>query len=422
MLIDWIIVLVLVGISAFFSWSETAVVSCSMAKIHRLSGEGDKRAKRVEKLMKYKESLMGTILLCNNVVNILSSAIATSLLINTFGEAGIVYATIIMTVLILVIGEIAPKTHALKNAERVALASASILWVLVKILNPITKTIQKFIDSTMKIFAGKKKKEKLISDLDEIRGTIELKHKEGSMFKYDKDMIGSILDLGEVEIGNIVIHRKNIESINVDQDIADIIKQAFEIGHTNIPLWKKDHDNIVAILNMKKVVKMLHHNVREIKNISLESVTSEPWFVPSTNTLRNQLFSFRKKKNKFAVVVDEYGVVLGIITLEDILEEIVGEINDDNRREVAKIIKVKNDFYKVPGEAPIRDVNRKLNWELPEDNEVSTIAGFVVDKIERIPEEEEEFTIDGFMFKILTKENNKIILLKVKKIKEENIG
>lgn len=420
MLIDWIIVLVLVGISSFFSWSETAVVSCSMAKIHRLSGEGDKRAKKVEKLLQYKESLMGTILLCNNVVNILSSAIATSLLINTFGEAGIVYATVIMTILIVVIGEIAPKTHALKNAEMVALASAPILWIFVKILNPVTNTIQKSIDFVMKIFASKKKKEKLMSDLDEIRGAIELKHKEGSMFKYDKDMIGSILDLGEVEIGNIVIHRKNIESINIDQNITDIIKQAFEIDHTNIPLWKKDHDNIVAILNMKKLVKKLHHNMNEMENVNLDDITSEPWFVPSTNTLRNQLFAFRKKKNKFAVVVDEYNVVLGIITLEDILEEIVGEINDDNRRGVAKITKIKNGFYKVAGEAPIRDVNRKLNWELPEDNEVSTIAGLVVDKIERIPEEEEEFAIDGFIFKILKKENNKIVTLKVKRIKEEH--
>jgi Mg2+/Co2+ transporter CorB len=257
-----------------------------------------------------------------------------------------------------------------------------------------------------------------VTDLDEIRGAIELKHKEGSMFKYDKDMLGGILDLGEVEISEIIIHRKNMESINIDQDVDDIIRQAFEIGHSNIPLWQNDRDNIVAILNMKKMFKILHHKKTNIKDLKLDDITSEPWFVPSTNSLRNQLFAFRKKKNKFAVVVDEYGALMGIITLEDILEEIVGEINDENRKDMAKITKIKNDFYKIPGEATIRDVNRKLNWELPEDNEVSTMAGLVVSKIERIPEVEEEFQFDDFIFKIMKKQHNQIVMLKVKKIKE----
>lgn len=413
------LVLVLIFISAFFSISETALTTSSKAKIHRLAREGNRRALTVERLLRNKESMIGTILLMNNAVNILASAIATSVLIKMFGETGVVYATIIMTILVVVFAEIAPKTFALKNPEKISLLSAGSILFLVKIFYPITKSLQKFIDKTFKFFGVAKKhtqSQDLISDLDEIRGTIDLKHKSGAIFKYDKDMLDSILDLSETEIGDIVIHRKNIDSINIDQEIGEIIKQAISINHTRIPLWRGNQDNIVAILQMRKLVNFLHNKKGDFKNLALEDFTTEPWFVPATNNIRSQLVAFRKKREKFAVVIDEYGVLVGIITLEDILEEIVGDITDEDDKPV-KINRFKDGSYKISGELPIRDINRKLNWNLPENDEnASTLAGLVISRIERIPEESEEFIFDDFSFKILKMRQNKIVFLKVKKI------
>ena len=407
-------IFVLVLMSAFFSGSETGITASSKGKIHRLSKEGNKRAKKTEKLLKNKERLIGTILLGNNTVNILASAIATSLFIKHFGEAGVAYATIVMTLLILVFSEITPKTWAIQNAEKAALISAPLLAILVKIFYPITKRIQTLV--SLIINPSNKKQQPLISELDEIRGAIELKHKEGSMFKDDKDMISNILDLGEIEISNVVVHRKNIKSINIEQTLNSIIKQALNINYTRIPLWKNDKDNIVAILDVKKLIRQLHKNNNKIEKIKLESITSKPWFVPATNSLKNQLSDFRNKKKKLAIVIDEYSALVGIITLEDILEEIVGSMADKEENEIQQIVKISNGCYKIFGELPIRDINRKLNWNLPEDEEdVSTLAGLVIAKIKRIPDEKEKIKLNNFIFTIVKKKHNKIILLKVKK-------
>jgi Mg2+/Co2+ transporter CorB len=415
-----ILVLVLILLSAFFSLAEIALTTCSRAKIHRLAKDGDTKAIRVEKLLHKSESAMSTILLCNNAINILASAIATGVLIKIFGESGIIYATIIMTILVLVFGEIAPKTYALKHAEPIILFSAGFVLWLVKFFYPFTKGIQSVIDKTFEFFSPSikhNKHTKLNSDLEEIRGTIDLKHKAGSIVKYDKDMLDSILDLGETEIIDIMIHRKNMASIDIEQNLDKILKRAFEINHSRIPLWRGDEDNIVAILNMRKLITVLHSNHGDVSKINLKQFTYEPWFTPASNTLKNQLVAFKKKKEKFALVIDEYGALMGVITLEDILEEIVGDIDekDDNQSRLS-VHRYKDGSYKISGELTLRDINRKLNWDLPEDDEnASTLAGLLISRIEKIPEEKEEYKFDGFKFKVLKVKQNKVAMLRVSK-------
>lgn len=416
-LIYSIAIFVLILLSAFFSGSETGITGSSKGKIHRLSLDGNKSAKKVENLLKDKERLMATILLGNNIVNILASAIATSLFIKSFGDAGVFYATAIMTILLLIFSEVTPKTYAFRNPEKVALIAVWPLLFFSKIFYPITKTINAFIKLlTRSALKGKKMK---ISDFDELRGTIALKHKEGSMVKYDKDMISGILDLGEVPIADVVIHRKNVQSINIDQDIKTIIKQSFKINHSKIPLWKGNKDNIVSVLNVKKLIKFLHRNNNDFNKIKLSAITFRPWFVPITNSLKDQLTEFKAREQKFAIAVDEYGDLVGIITLEDIVEEIVGNISEKEIRKSTKILSLANGFYQIPGEFPIRDINRKLNWGLPDnDDSFSTIAGFIIEKTQRIPEQKEEFKLDDFVIKIVKKEKNRIISLKIKKISD----
>jgi Mg2+/Co2+ transporter CorB len=415
-----ILVFVLICFSSFFSLAETSLTTCSKAKIHRLAKDGNTKAATTERLLRKSESAISTILLCNNAVNILASAIATSVLIKIFGESGVIWATLIMTVLVLVFAEIAPKTYALKHPEKIILRVAPIILWLVRMFYPFTKNIQIAIDGVFNFFGSKKTDKrniKQLSDLEEIRGTIELKHKAGSIFKYDKDMLDSILDLGDTDISNVMVHRKNMASIDIEQDLDKILKQSFDINHSRIPLWRGDEDNIVAILNMRKLITVLNSNHGDVSKINLKQFTYEPWFTPASNTLKNQLIAFKRKKEKFSLVIDEYGALMGVITLEDILEEIVGDIDekDDNQSRLS-IHKYKDGSYKISGEITLRDINRKLNWDLPEDDDnAATLAGLLISRIEKIPEEKEECEFDGFKFKVLKVKQNKVTMLRVSK-------
>ncbi|MFT6077049.1 MAG: Mg2+/Co2+ transporter CorB [Myxococcota bacterium] len=409
--------------SAFFSLTETAFTNCSKAKIHRLAKDGNKKAKKTEELLRRSESTISTILLFNNAINILASAISTSVLIGMIGDQGVIYATLIMTVLVLIFGEITPKTYALKYSEKCVLVAAPLILILVRIFSPLTNFLQYVIAKIFEFFSPTNQKYekhiRQVSDLEEIRGTIDLKHQAGSIFKEEKDMLDSILDLEETEILNVMIHRKNMSSINIEQNLDNVLKQALDINHSRIPLWQGNEDNIIAILNVRKLVSAMHNNRGDINKINLKQLTSDPWFVPSSNTLKNQLVSFKQKKEKFAIVIDEYGTLLGIITLEDILEEIVGDLEarDDNQKRL-QVVKYKDGSYKIPGELPLRDINRQLNWNLPEDNDnASTLAGLLISYLERIPEEKEEFEFVGFHFKVLKTLRNKIIFVTVSLVK-----
>lgn len=409
-------VVILMVISAMFACSETSIIAASRAKIHRMANEGNKRAKKLEKLLKIREKVISTMLVGNNAVNILASALATSALLRIFGDAGLLYATIGMTIIVLIFAEIAPKSFAIKSPDKIALFLAPLIDILVKILFPLTHSIQKIVDSFIKIFFKNSLEKSQDAELEEIRDTVDLKAKEGSIFKYDKDLLDGVLDLSDTEISEIMVHRKDIESINIDLPISKIIHLALEISYTRIPLWRGNKENIVAILNVRKFLKALHLYKGNVERFELTSVTSEPWFVPSSNSLRSQLFSFRKRKKRFSLVVDEYGSLLGLLTLEDILEEIVGEIKEQEDGEEINIIKNKSGSYKITGKTLIRDINKKLDWDILESDQAYNLAAFIIHSLGRIPEEKENFAIDGFYFEILKRKNHDLILVKVKKV------
>lgn len=413
------LVIFLMIISALFACSETSITAASRAKIHRLANEGSKRAKKLEKLLKSREKVISTMLIGNNAVNILASAIATSVLIELFGDAGLLYATVGMTIIVLLFAEIAPKTIALKSPDKIALFLASLIDFLVKMLKPVADLSQKLVDSVVDLFFPKSYKTSKGEELEEIRDAVDLKHKEGSIFKYDKDLIDGVLDLSDTEISEIMVHRKEIESINADLPIMEIVRNALEISYTRIPLWRGNKENIVAILNVRKLLKALHFYKGSFDKFDINSATSEPWFIPASNSLRSQLFAFRKKKKRFALVVDEYGSLLGLVTLEDILEEIVGEIKEQDDESEINIIKIKSGAYKIATKSLIRDINKKLDWDLLEDDHAYNLAAFIINNLGRIPDEKENFVIEGYYFEILKKRNHDLILVKMKKVNKE---
>ncbi len=410
---DFLIVAGLIAISSLFACFETAITAASKAKIHRLAGEGNKNAKILERLLEKREKVISTMLFGNNAINILSSAIATGLFIRLFGDSGLLIATLVMTLVVLIFAEVLPKTFAVKNPDGIALIFAPVINFLVMIFFPVTDLIHKVVNF---FFEAAHKKSSAL-ELEEIRDTISLKHKEGSIYKYDKDMIDGVLDLADTEISEIMVHRKDIEMINIDLSVKEIVRAALDSSYTRIPLWRGNKENIVAILNVRKLLKALHFFKQDLDRFNLKSITTEVWFVPSSNSLRAQLFLFRKRKRRMALVIDEYGSLLGMVTLEDILEEIVGEIKEQEDVADINIIKIKSGAYKIAGKVLIRDINKKLDWEITEDDDAYNLAAFVITSLGRIPEEKENFVIDEYYFEILKKIGNDLILIKVKRIK-----
>ncbi|MBM5782496.1 MAG: DUF21 domain-containing protein [Pelagibacterales bacterium] len=412
-------VLALILISALFSCFETAVTATSRAKVHRLKNEGNKRAIILENLLKNREKVISTMLLGNNVVNILASTLAANFFLKLFGDAGLLYATATMTVLVIIFAEVLPKNVAIKNPDSIALFFSPIINILVTIFYPFTHAVEKIVAVFVGIFSTKNSKKSASLELEEIRDTVNLKHIEGSIYKYDKDMIDGVLDLSDTEINEIMVHRKEVESINIDLSVKEIVAQALNSIYTRIPLWQGNKENIVAILNVRKLLKALHlNNLRDLgenlEKFDLKSITTEPWFVPNTNSLRSQLFAFRKKKKRFALVVDEYGSFLGLVTLEDILEEIVGEIKEQNETSEINLVKIKSGAYKIAGKMLIRDINKKLEWDVAKDSDAHNLTAFIISKLGRIPEEKESFMINNYTFQILKKKGQDLVWVKVK--------
>ncbi len=404
----------LIIFAGLVSCFETSITTVSRAKIWKLKNEGCQKAKKLENLLQNRAKLVSVMLLTNNAINIIASSLTTKILLELFGEIGVIYATIFLTVVIIIFGEILPKTLALHQPEKIAVFFANFIDFLYKIFLPIVHIIEKIIDKAIVNF--KKKESSHISELEEIRNTIELKAKEGSIFKYDKDLLDGVLDLSDTSIIEIMVHRKNIDSINYNLSITEIVKKAIDIGYTRIPLWQNQEENITHILNVRKMLKALYLYKGNLNDFDLQQVVSTPFFVPNSNTLKAQLFAFRKIKKRMAIVIDEYGSVQGLITLEDILEEIVGEIKEPDERNEINIIKSKSGLYKVSGKTLIYDLNKKLNWQLSENEEALNISAYIINYLGRIPEEKEIFTIHNFYFEIVKKNHNDIILVKIKKI------
>ncbi|SDR28863.1 HlyC/CorC family transporter [Pseudovibrio sp. Tun.PSC04-5.I4] len=406
-------ILLLLVLSGFFSGSETALTAASRARMHALEKSGNKRAILVARLIEYRERLIGALLLGNNLVNILASALATSLMLKYFGDAGVAYATIVMTLMVLIFSEVLPKTWAISNAEKFALSVAPVVHWLVIIFGPIVAAIEVIVRLVLRIFGIRiDETTAVLSAHEELRGTLDFQHKEGALIKADRDRIGGLLDLAELEVSDVMVHRTKLFALNADLPPDELIKDVLASPYTRIPLWRDDPDNMVGLLHAKDVLRAIATVKGDAEQFELEKVMSPLWFVPDTTSLQNQLNAFLKRKTHFALVVDEYGEVMGLVTLEDILEEIVGEIADEHDIELPGLNPQTDGSVIVEGSVPIRDFNRATEWHLP-DEEATTIAGLVIHEAKMIPEERQIFTFHGFRFTVLSREKNRITRLRM---------
>ncbi len=397
----------LLVLSAFFSGSETALTAASKPAMHHLEQNGSHRASLVNRLRDNNERLIGAILLGNNLVNILASALATSALIELFGEAGIAYATLGMTALVLVFAEVMPKTYAINTADKSALAVAPLINPIVSVFSPITSTINVVVRLTLRMFGIDSRATDTEPDETELRGAIDLHDGTEQAIRHERAMLRSVLDLDDVQVAEIMTHRKDVTAIDVDNPPADLVKQVVDSPFTRIPLWRDNTDNIIGVLHAKALLRRVWDDELDLDALDIGELAAPPWFIPEQTPLLDQLEAFRARREHFALVVDEYGSFLGIVTLEDILEEIVGEIDDEHDDQVSGVTVQPDGSFLVDGRVTIRDLNREFEWGLP-DEEAATVAGLVLHEARRIPEVGQRFMFFGFRFDIVQRERHQI--------------
>ena len=409
------IIVVLLFMSAFFSGSETALTAVSKARMHKLESDGNARAGRVNSLIQDRERLIGAILLGNNLVNILATSLATSVFIALFGATGFANAlvTATMTILVLVFSEVTPKTAAIARPDGFAMLVAPVMRWVVRIFAPITHIVQIIVRAFLKMFGLDISKDSAVfSATEEIRGAIDLHHSEGGIDKESRDLIRGALELDEIRVEEIMIHRKSIELLDLDHPNKQIIQTALKSRHTRLPLFKDNTDNIVGVLHAKDLLRALWDVDANADQIDIEGISRTPYFVPETTTLQEQLDAFKRKQEHFALVVDEYGAIMGLVTMEDILEEIVGEIEDEYDSPVQGVRPQADGSLNVDGDVTLRDLNRAMDWNLPDDEAV-TVAGLVIHEAQSIPDVGQTFAFHGFRFGILRRRRNQVTALKI---------
>ncbi len=413
-------IFVLLVLSGFFSGSETALTAASRARMHQLEKSGDRRAAVVSRLIAARERLIGALLLGNNLVNILASALATNVLLNIFGDAGVVYATLVMTAMVLIFSEVLPKTWAISRPDQFALAVSPIVRAVVSIFGPVVAAVEAIVRLILRLFGvDVDENQAVLSAHEELRGTVDLQHLEGGLFKDERDRIGGLLDLAELEVSDVMVHRTNMLTLNADEPPEKIVEEALKSPFTRLPLWRGATDNFIGILHTKDLLRALTKADRKAEAVNIDEIATPPWFVPDTTTLQDQLNAFLKRKAHFALVIDEYGEVMGLVTLEDILEEIVGEIADEHDVELPGLRPQPDGSVIVDGSVAIRDLNRATDWSLP-DEEATTIAGLVIHEARMIPEERQAFTFYGFRITVLRREKNRITRLRIMPLSERN--
>lgn len=415
---ELVLFFILLLISAFFSGSETALTAASRARMHRMQAEGSQRAAMVNRLREQKDRLIGGLLLGNNLVNISASALATSVLIKIFGEAGVAYATLGVTVLVVLFSEVMPKTYALLHPDRMSLRVAPAVSIFVFLFSPITREISRFVMSLFRLFGVKPDSDSAFAQQEELRGAIDLLgHQEtvtddAGERQETRAMLKSILDLADVSVEKVMVHRKNVRMINADQPLDRIVDEVMHSSFTRLPVWRESPDNIIGVIHSKLMLQELRQCGGDVEKIDITRAMMEPWFIPESATLFEQLQAFRRRREHFAIMVDEYGALVGVITLEDILEEIVGQIDDEHDIAVAGVRPQQDGTFIVDGKVTIRDLNRDLGWNMP-DEDYSTVAGLLLYESQRIPSVGQSFNFHGFRFDVLKKQRNQITLVKM---------
>lgn len=413
MIVYLIAIFFLLLLSGFFSGSETALTAASRPLMHRLEQEGNQKAVIVNRLHAHKDHLISTILLGNNLVNILASALATSVLITLFGEAGVAYAAISMTLLVLLFSEILPKTYAFRTSNKTALNIAPLIGGLVFLMTPITVALQLIVCSCFRIFGIRLETTEAIGpSSDELRGVIDLRESKNETMRKERAMLRSVLDLQKVEVGAIMTHRTDLVAINADDAPDVIIEQVLDSTYSRLPLWRDEPDNIIGVLHAKALFRAVRDRENNLEGLNVTAFSAEPWFIPETTLLYDQLQAFQERHEHFALVVDEYGSLQGIVTLEDILEEIVGNIDDEHDMAVEGVRAESGGSYLVDGTVTIRDLNREFEWQLP-DKGAATLAGLLLHDSRRIPKVGQVFTFHNFRFEVLARERNQITLVRI---------
>ncbi|RZV41013.1 MAG: HlyC/CorC family transporter [Acidimicrobiales bacterium] len=404
--------------SGFFSGSETALTAASRARINTFEKEGDQRAGIVSKLLESRERLIGALLLGNNLVNIFASALMTGLALSIFGEVGVVYATLVMTLLVLIFAEVLPKTYAITKPNRAAIAVARPVSVVVAVFAPIVWVIQNLVNWFLKMF-GMKSDAGSWTAADEIRDAVDLHHQEGGVAKRARDQIMGVLQIGDLTVEDVMIHRKNLIMLEADLSSTDMVNEVLNSGHTRLPVWKDDMDNVIGILHAKDMLKEISASGVKLDKLDLSKTFREPWFVPETTPVVTQLRAFQQKREHFALAVDEYGALMGVVTLEDILEEIVGDIQDEFDEIVEGVRVQKDGSIVVGGEVAVRDLNRAVDFNLPDQGAV-TIAGLVIHESQTIPDVGRIFSFHGYRFEVLSRRRNQITSLRVSKNEDQD--
>ena len=405
------IVIFLLILSGLLSGSETSITSVSKSKIHKLAIRGDKRAKALMKIINKKNDLISSLLIGNNFVNILASALATAILIKFYGDRGILYSTILMSLLIVIFAEVLPKNYALIKPDRFALGMTKYLSVFLKVIFPIMlfiKFINWFFFKIMKIDTDNKSTSKTARE--DIRNIIDMHEDEGRLLKDEGDMLNAILDLKEITVEKIMTHRKNIYSIDLN-NVQTFFYKIAQSSFSRIPVWEKNPNNILGSIHAKNVLSNLN-NDGQLDIAKIKENLIKPWFIPETTKAKDQLSEFIARKEKLAFVVDEYGELMGLISMEDIIEEIVGNIFDEKDFSTIGIRKVSKNSYRIRGDVNIRDINRELDTEIP-DTTSSTIAGYIIDKTESFPDVGQIFSFDGIVYEIINKNKNQITQVNV---------
>ena len=417
-----IAILLLLVASAFFSGSETALTAASRGKLRAAADRGSKGAQQALNVTEDNERLIGSVLLGNNVVNILATSLATALLTRVFGDSGVAAATLVMTLLVLIFAEVLPKTYAITNAETMASAVARPIGIVVLLFAPVVSAVQVLVRALLRLFGVRTDPDTAILAVrEEIAGALSLGHEEGVVDREDRNRILGALDLGDRTVEEVMLHRSNIAMIDANLPATEVLSLCLDSPHTRLPLYRDEPENIVGILHAKDLLRAMHKmmadgavDTTELENFDIMDVAMTPYFIPETTTLDDQMRQFLRRHTHFALVVDEYGALRGLITLEDILEEIVGEISDEFDAEREEPIAMTEDgAYVIDGSMTIRDLNRRQDWNLP-DEEANTIAGLVIHEAQMIPTEGQVFSFHGFRFEVIAKEENRLATLRIR--------
>ena len=416
-------ILLLLVISGFFSGSETALTASSRGKLKAQADKGAAGARKALALTEDSERMIGAILLGNNMVNILAASLATALFTRLFGDSGVALATLVMTILVLVFAEVLPKTYAISNPEAAATRVAPALRWVVAIFSPIVSIVRFVVRRVLALFGVTIDPDSQIMSVhEEIAGTLALGHSSGSVEKEHRDRLLGALDLSERTVEEIMRHRSQVETVNVDDPIEEVIAQCINSPHSRLPMYREDPENIIGILYVRDLVREMHGLVTQaggaysaVAKLDLDALARPPYFVPETTPLDEQMQEFLRLRRHFALVVDEYGALHGLITLEDILEEIVGEIEDEyDTTHAPEVERGEGGEVLVDGAMTIRDLNRTLDWTLP-DEEAVTVAGLVIHEAQSIPEEGQVFSFHGFRFKVRARDGNRITRISLRR-------